>query len=569
MRKQPVRTLSVQLATAALLVALAVPAGAQLVFDSNVLYNNGSGSYSTDSGGAACPGGAYSVTDLAETLFTNNRTVDPLLNAQRFNLSDPRWDLQAGSPALGSLGAPISQASNLDPWFQDVCYQGGVGYTGGVDADDWTTGWTYYNQQGGVGRTDIDTGKTAVMVTTDITVNTTWDSTSNYMLVGRIGVTNGATLTINEGTVVMGSGVGSFLVIERDGNIDVNGTREHPVVFTSSGDFTLGNQAPGDWGGIVIHGNAQANCAGVTGCGLTDPNTQCESEGGAGFFGGNDDDDSSGSIQYARVEYSGQEISPNNELNSWTFNAVGRNTVVEHLQAHFGTDDGFEWFGGTARSRWLVATSCSDDNIDWQMGFRGFIQFAVVQQNPAFSLDKGIEADNNEFDFNCAGRSNPTLSHLTFVGTGGQGGGTIGIHLRRGTSATIVNSIISDFTTFGLRVQHEETFANCAGTAPGLGGCTVAGVGGDSNGGRTFAVAAGPNPSFGASTLSFNLSNDSRVTVRIFDAAGRLVDTLADGHMTAGRQTVTWSPDRQASGTYFYQVIAGAERATGRLLVLK
>ena len=196
------------------------------------------------------------------------------------------------------------------------------------------------------------------------------------------------------------------------------------------------------------------------------------------------------------------------------------------------------------------------------------MQFAVCQENPNFSLVKGIEADNNEFDFNGAGRSNPVLSHLTLVGTNGQGGGTIGVHLRRGTSATIINSIISDFTTFGFRVQHEETFANCVGTTPGLGGCTIAGVGGQGSG-RSFAVAAGPNPSFGASTLSFDLPRASHVVVRIYDAAGRLVDTLQDGPMGAGVQRMTWDAGQGGSGAYFYQVIAGAERATGRLLVLK
>jgi hypothetical protein len=357
-------------------------------------------------------------------------------------------------------------------------------------------------------------------------------------------------------------------VVERDGDLVVNGTRDNPVILTSGADFTVGDQQPGDWGGVVIHGNARANCAGQSGCGLTDANTQCESEGGAGFFGGDDDDDSSGSIRYARVEYSGQEISPNNELNSWTMNAVGRNTTLEFLQAHFGTDDGFEWFGGTARCRYLVATSISDDNFDWQMGWRGYVQFAVCQQNPNFSLDKGIEADNNEFDFNCTGRSNPILSNLTLVGTNGQGGGTIGVHLRRGTSGNILNSIISDFTTFGFRIQDAETFANCAGTAPGLGGCTTSGVGGQGSG-RSFAVAAGPNPSFGASTLSFDLPQASHVVVRVYDAAGRLVDTLQDGHMSAGVQRMIWNSGKGASGAYFYQVIAGAERATGRILILK
>jgi hypothetical protein len=499
--------------------------------------------------------------------FTRNRTVNPLLNSAAFDLVNPRWNPLAGSPALGQWGAAPIRASAFDPWFQDVCHIGALPFTGGVDANDWTTGWTYYNQNGGAGRTDLDFGKASVMVTTDVVANATWTNSNNYFLVGRIGVDSTVTLTIQAGTAVLGSGVGSYLVIERGARLIADGTRTNPIIFTSG--QPLGSQNPGDWGGVVLQGEGRANCSGTVspGCGLTTASAQCQSEGGAGVFGGVDDDFDKGIMRYARVEYSGFLIAPNNELNCLTMNAVGKNTTLEYLQADHGSDDGFEWFGGTARCRYLVATNNQDDNLDWQMGYRGFVQFAVVQVNGNFATDRGIEADNNEFALNCEYRSNPVLSHLTLIGTGTLPGGTDGVHLRRGTAGVVVNSIVQGWTGRGLRVANAETFDNCAGAQPPLFTCDTSDAGPATR--EDFVVSTGRNPTFGSTSISFHLPQAGHVVVRVFDAAGRMVDTLADRTFEAGAHTLPWSAAERAAGAYFFRVDAGNRSANGRVLVLK
>jgi hypothetical protein len=556
------------LSAALVIAASGAPAAAQnLVIDGNIFWDNDGGSYAADSGGPLCPGGPFTVTQLATVVF-DNQTIDPLLNPQVYTLDNPRWDPQEGSPALaGNPNSRILRASDLDPWFQDVCYVGAVPYTGGSDADDWTTGWTYFNYSGGLGRTDIDTTKATVMITANITANRTFDADSNYVLVGRIGVNPPATLTIEPGTVIVGGGVGSYLVIERDADIDAQGTENAPIVFTSGSRWQDGAQAPGDWGGVVIHGKAFANC--VNECGST-ATGDCESEGGAGFFGGTDDADNSGTIRYARVEYSGQEISLDNELNCWTMNAVGSGTVLEYMQAHLGTDDLFEWFGGTARVSHIVATGGDDDLIDWQMGFRGFVQFVAGKQTPdniTLNADSGIEADNNEFNFDCTIRSNPVLSHLTLVGTGPLTGGSRGIRLRRGTAAAVINSIVQGFSNVGLRVEHPETFANCPGTSPADLACGVLAVGDGPARDEKLLVRAAPNPTAGAARLFFELPTPQRVRVQIFTVAGRLVETLVDRELAAGPHDVDWNARGRAPGMYFYRIVTGSGESAGKLVV--
>ena len=221
----------------------------------------------------------------------------------------------------------------------------------------------------------------------------------------------------------------------------------------------------------MINGRAKTNlvnsCAGDS----------TAAEGGAiGYYGGNDDNDCSGALRYVRVEFAGKEITPNNELNSFTWCACGRNTKGDYLQAYYGADDSFEWFGGAMDQKHLVATDGTDDGYDWQMGTRNRTQFVIIRPSPRFAPsggqngDKGIEADDNEFDFNatqCSGRSNCTLANFTIVGDKRVGaafpGPAAGANFRRGTAATLVNSIITNFKTSAVKIDDNATLqAHCA-----------------------------------------------------------------------------------------------------------
>ena len=61
----------------------------------------------------------------------------------------------------------------------------------------------------------------------------------------------------------------------------------------------------------------------------------------------NDDADNSGVLKYIRLEYTGYAFDEEHEANGVSFYGVGNGTTVEHLQAYMGSDDGFEFFGGS------------------------------------------------------------------------------------------------------------------------------------------------------------------------------------------------------------------------------
>ena len=577
MKKGFLTVFATVLLLAAASIALAASTPERLVFDGNLLFNNAQTAgtplpYANAAGPCTLSTAfTYSITDLATTYFTHNRTdVDPLLVAP-YNLTAPRWDPQQLSPALCKYAgaAVVMDVTSLDPWFQQTDYIGAVPYRLANPNQDWTTGWTYYNRSGGLGRTDINYAKPLTILTGPQTTMTL-SATNNYLLRGKVNWVAGSTLTIPAGTYLFGEkATTGFLVIDRGARIIVNGTKTAPVVLTSDQDPSVGAMAPGDNGGLVIHGRAIANCANTV------AGDSCVSEGGAGVYGGGDDDDNSGSIQYMRIEYSGKIISPDNELNCLTMNAVGRATVIDFVQAHEGSDDAFEWFGGTVRCSHLVATGQDDDGLDWQLGYRGRVQFAVVQQEPLRG-DKGVEADNSEFNFAAPFRSNPVFTNITLVGTNppnaGAGSTNIGIHWRRGTAGAFVNTIVLGFRGPGLSLSDPETFANCPGTGPAV-YCTPTVTAVDEsplNLGRLY-VAAAPNPLSHVTQLVFGLPTDHRqVRARIFDAQGRLVQTLADEPMTRGTHRVRWDAHAVPAGTYFFRVeTENGPSSNGKLIVVR
>ncbi len=316
-------------------------------------------------------------------------------------------------------------------------------------------------------------------------------ASKTYVLVGGVFVTK--KLIIKPGTQILGT-PGSFLVINQGAKIDARGTQADPIVFTSTA--APGARRRGDWGGLIINGRAPINVPGGT----------AQGEGGTGAYGGTNPADDSGIMTFVRVEYGGFAISPDNELNCIAFQGVGNATQVDFVQAKFGGDDGFEWFGGTMNAKHLVATGASDDSFDWTFGWSGKVQFAVIQQR-ANESDAGIEADNNENDFTFTPRSAPMLANFTIVGdprtTGAESGaGSIrGVLLRRGTAGQLRNFIVMNFKNVGIELRDQLTFDQLNGGTMTLRGFIFF------NNGTTLA----PPANFGGATATSLAARGMRI----------------------------------------------------------
>jgi hypothetical protein len=290
--------------------------------------------------------------------------------------------------------------------------------------------------------------KPVIVVTGEVTGAETWTNSNYYVLRGAVFVRDGATLTIQAGTRIIGeSGSLGALVVDRGGRLNAIGTREQPIVFTS--DQPIGSRGRGDWGGLIINGRAPVNLAGGVGTG----------EGDTGVYGGNEPSDNSGTLRYVRVEFSGVEFSPDNELNGIAFQGVGRGTTVDFIQAHMSRDDAVEFFGGTVDAKHVIPSNAADDAFDWTFGWSGRVQFVAITQR-GDDADNGIEADNSEFNNSALPRSNPQLYNFTICGDPDRNEGgesTRAAIFRRGTAFTFRNFLITGFKTSGPQLETTNT----------------------------------------------------------------------------------------------------------------
>lgn len=278
------------------------------------------------------------------------------------------------------------------------------------------------------------------------------DAATVYQLSGALVIKDGASLTIPAGTVIKATGgTAAYIAVAQGGKIFVNGTATNPVIMTSGEATPL----PGNWGGLVICGKAPINT--VSGGAST-----AQSEVADLTYGGTIANDNSGSVRYLRLEYTGANFSAAKEFNGASLFGVGSGTVFEYVQAFHGSDDGFEFFGGTVNTSNLVSFGNEDDQFDWTEGWNGtntnwYGKISFGKGN------RGIEADNYEFGFTNTPISNPTINNMTLVGPGSTASSSIytendAIKFRRGTKALLSNVHVTGFAD-AFDVEHDETIS--------------------------------------------------------------------------------------------------------------
>ena len=292
-----------------------------------------------------------------------------------------------------------------------------------------------------------------------ITADRTLFSDTTYFLNGEVVVESPATLTIQAGTLIRGvkdttpsdaDTLNSVLVIDTGAKIIANGTPSNPIVFTS--DQPAGSRNPGDWGGVVILGTDVVNQPGTVEIeGLSDPLE----------FGGGGEPDGSGSLTYARIEFSGTILQDGNETNGLTLGGVSSATTLNHIQVSRGNDDGFEWFGGTVNAEYIVSWQSRDDDFDSDFGHTGYVQYAISRRSNTFvsTESNGIETDNDGSGSNASPETNTLFANVTFIGPGSLTGDgseidltapgrfNAGTLIRRNSATNLLNSIITSWPT--------------------------------------------------------------------------------------------------------------------------
>jgi hypothetical protein len=320
-----------------------------------------------------------------------------------------------------------------------------------------------------------------VLVPPVLTGDITWTAQNEYVLTNYTYVVSGATLRIEPGTVIRGTkgeeiisggttnyvGVG-VLYVTQGAKIYAEGTPTRPIIFTADTDDLSDPEdlLPTDraqWGGVVLLGRARINFAVDAAGDAANPKYEVyegledvEINGQRVHrYGGNDDDDNSGVLRYVSIRHGGSKLRPDKEINGLSMGAVGRGTTVEYIEVLAIADDGFEFFGGTVNTRYLVSAFCDDDTFDTDMGYSGKNQFWFgIQSNDA--RDEGGELNGEPNERNSGSDGDPaqpistfTVYNATLLGAGvdspGATSGNDTFTIRRKSRTQWYNSVFHDF----------------------------------------------------------------------------------------------------------------------------
>jgi hypothetical protein len=254
----------------------------------------------------------------------------------------------------------------------------------------------------------------------------TWTADKIYELDGRVIVGDGATLTIEPGTIIKGrdgQGVSaSALMVARGGKIHAVGTAQKPIIFTSTLDnirqgetagSNLTEDDKGKWGGLVILGKAPISFSGA----LEAQIEGVPADESLGLYGGTTSNDNSGELEYVSIRHGGTEISGGSEINGLTLGGVGNATTINNIEIFANKDDGIELFGGSVNVSNILVSHQGDDGVDIDQAYSGTVDgFMVIH---ARDTDKGLEIDGPEGSENASGKF--TLKNGTITGSGNAG----------------------------------------------------------------------------------------------------------------------------------------------------
>lgn len=512
----------------------------------------------------------------------------------------------------GSTGLLKAQSTIDNAFFEHVDYVGAFG------SQDWTEGWANWTPQN-----TVYPATTETIAAGNITTNTTLTADKVYLLDGWVYVKSGATLTIEPGTVIRGSKANKgTIIIEKGAKIIANGTVDNPIVFTSNQD--AGNRSYGDWGGIIVLGEAQVN--------KVDPVI----EGGpTSTYGGANDADSSGILKYVRIEFPGIAFQPDKEINGLTMGGVGSKTVLDYIQVSFCGDDSYEWFGGAVNAKHLIAFRGWDDDFDTDYGYRGMVQFAVSLRDPAVA-DAGSGSNSFESDNDGTGTDATPVTQALFSNVSAFGplvtpSTTINanykraMHLRRNTKLNIYNAIFAGYST-GLLIDGTASQANATSGDLKVSNTILAGckknfadnaidsvyfftaalenqvfesnddleladpfnldapdflpaAGSpvlnasnwsdftdvrDALESNNLAVSVYPNPFTDNATIRVDLESASDIHINVYDVTGSLVSNVANGRHPAGRHEFRLHLNEK--GVYFAEVFANKNKQIVKII---
>lgn len=218
---------------------------------------------------------------------------------------------------------------------------------------NWLNNWTEFKPN------KVDYGEANQILAGKISVNTKLLKRNIYVLQGNVYVTNNAVLTIEPGTLIIGDYESKgTLVITKGASIIADGLETDPIVFTSN----KGVKKAGDWGGIVILGDAPINKFGNI------SSINYDLDPSLTTYGGDNVASNSGILRYVRIEFAGKKVRGNGNFNALTLAGVGNKTILDNVMASFSGGDSFDMIGGDLNVTKFVSYKSINNDFKFTQG---------------------------------------------------------------------------------------------------------------------------------------------------------------------------------------------------------
>ncbi|TPN85992.1 hypothetical protein [Aquimarina algicola] len=320
---------------------------------------------------------------------------------------------------------------------------------------DWTEDWTNFSPN----RTNYPEAEEKLPNIIDTHTFLTNDVV--YLISGDVYVTNNASLTIQEGTVVRCDYENpANLIITKGSKLIAAGSKASPIVFTSAKPPKSRNS--GDWGGIIIAGSATVNT--VSGGGSIDGDFLPQYS----VYGGNYDEEETTVLRYVRIEYPGNQTKRKQGINGLSLYALGTSSIIEDVMVSYAGKDSYDIHGGKNNLKNLISYKAVDDDYQVAEGFRGTFNQIMAVRHPYINSPQGSYALEVDGYNKQTGYIRPnfttdvTITNATFVNLSDKSNyqhTTAAISIKHSGTAYVNNSKISGFSDI---VKFDNTYTSLA-----------------------------------------------------------------------------------------------------------
>jgi hypothetical protein len=194
-----------------------------------------------------------------------------------------------------------------------------------------------------------------------------------------------------------------------------------------------------------------------------------------------------------------------------------------------------------------------------------------------FQAATGLEA-GSEWHSDCS--NSPTGTFTASPDSLPEGGGSVTLEWTsmNATSASI-SPLIGSVATSGIDSVTIDSTTVFALTLEGSGGTSLytarvivgaesPGIGPDTLP-KFLRIESYPNPFNTVTTVEVYLPEDTHISLKVFDALGRAIETLAEGRYTRGIHRFLWNAEDMASGVYYYKFTVGSYTETRSMILVR